>query len=523
MRDDDPLKVHRIARALADVAAALESADGADERVRHALALTHELVPYRFCALLKSIPGTTPELFTAPLLRGEERASVQSALARAFRLVADTAAAEPGANAGSHLTLPVMSFDRVIGILRTQAPQGFSYDASHLSLLSVVAAQLGAYFTALKSREDEARRTRELSEAHDFQQRLAGIVSHDLRTPLSVIVTIASTYLKSSSDPKLAQAMQRTLRNAYKATRIVRDLLDVTHARTSGEIPVNKQLVDLHAILKDVVDDARLAHPGRSIELKAEVRGSSEDEWDPERMSQVVLNLVNNAVQHGDPHAPILVELRMDDTAAAIAVNNRGQPIPNEQLATIFDPFVQGSQKHRRGLRGGLGLGLYIVQQIARAHGGRAAVSSSLAAGTTFTVTLPRSAVERAPLAGESPSKPLVMVVDDEEDIRVDIGALLQSQGYGVATASNALEALDLLKKGVRPKLILLDFIMPGMDGETFCSTCHADPALASIPILVISGDAAAAYKAARSGAAGFLQKPFQPERLLKSVEKVSR
>jgi signal transduction histidine kinase len=287
-----------------------------------------------------------------------------------------------------------MSADRVIGVLRVEPESGVEFDAGHVSLLSVLAAQLGAYYALVFSREEVALRAQQLAKAHEFQQRLAAIVSHDLRTPLSVIMTTASTCLKTASDPDLVQTMKRLLRNAIKSARIVQDLLDVTHTQVAGVIPVKRRTTDLHAVVKEVVEDARVAHPRATIELSVSVRGSPRDQWDAERLAQVVQNLINNAVQHGDPARPVRVHLRMNEAAATLSVRNRGRVIPAEFLPRIFDPFVHGPLGEREP-KTGLGLGLYIVSQIAKAHGGLVHVTSTPGAGTAFKVRLPRAARDR--------------------------------------------------------------------------------------------------------------------------------
>jgi CheY-like chemotaxis protein len=114
------------------------------------------------------------------------------------------------------------------------------------------------------------------------------------------------------------------------------------------------------------------------------------------------------------------------------------------------------------------------------------------------------------------------MVVDDDFDVRVGIAALLRSSGYKVITASNGAEALELLRRGPPPSLILVDLSMPVMDGESFCNTCRDDPALASIPRFIISADAATAVKLTRHEAAGFLGKPLQADALLDAIERLS-
>jgi signal transduction histidine kinase len=383
---DYDLEIRRIARCLAEIATALESADGADERVRHTLALIGELVPYERCALLKALPGSDEKLFVVPP-RTERSAVLHEKLSNALRLMAN--AEKIGRSADAHLTLPLIGLDEIIGVIRVEPRQNMDYDARHLRLLSVVAAQLGAYLTMLRLRDDEARRAEQLFSANQFQQRLVGIVSHDLRNPLAVIAHVATHLLATTEDKQQARAIERALRNAQRANRMISDLLDVTHARVSGDLGVIKRRIDLHTLLADVVNDAKASFPERTIELHRSLREEATGEWDPDRIAQLTTNLIQNAVQHGGKDSVVRVELRVIENDVTLAVHNRGPAIPAAMLPIIFDPFKQGEQRRRRTAGGGLGLGLYIVDQIVRAHHGQISVRSTEEDGTTFVVSLP--------------------------------------------------------------------------------------------------------------------------------------
>jgi signal transduction histidine kinase/ActR/RegA family two-component response regulator len=414
-----------------------------------------------------------------------------------------------------------MGLDEVIGLVRMEPSGDVAYDAQHLRLFSVVAAQLGAYLTMIRLREEDLRRTEELTAAHDFQQLLVGIVSHDLRNPLAVIKTVTSSLLRKVDDPQKAKALERALRSADRANRIINDLLDVTHVRVTGELRVSRKRTDLHALLKEVVDDFRLANPEREIQLVAADPDAVLGEWDPDRLTQVATNLISNALQHGEERTVVRVALHARGEDVVLEVHNRGPVIPSELLPVLFNPFKQGRHSQERGVGGGLGLGLYIVDQIVRSHGGKVSAHSTASEGTALTVTLPRTL--RDDRASErSSSVTTVMVVDDDFDVRVGIAELLQNSGYKVLMASNGAEALALLRGGPLPGLILVDLSMPVMDGESFCNACSDDPALSSIPRFIISADAATAVKLTRHGAAGFLGKPLQANALLEAIEQLS-
>jgi CheY-like chemotaxis protein/two-component sensor histidine kinase len=376
----------------------------------------------------------------------------------------------------------------------------------------------------IRLREDEARRTEELTAAHDFQRLLVGIVSHDLRNPLAVITTVASSLLRKTEDPQKARALERALHSAKRANRIINDLLDVTHIRVTGKLRVSRKRLDLLALLSEAIEDLRMANQGREIQLVGPGKETVQGEWDPDRLTQVVGNLVHNALQHGEEHTAVRVVLQAHDEDVVLEVHNRGPVIPGDLLPLLFDPFKQGRSSRQRAAGGGLGLGLYIVDQIVRGHGGKVSAQSTASEGTTLTVTLPRTIrAQRAPEHSSAGAESTtVMVVDDDLDVRVGIAALLEGSGYKVITASNGAEALELLRNGAPPSLILVDLSMPVMDGESFCNICRDDPALSSIPRFIISADTATAVKLTRHGAAGFLEKPLQADALLDALEQLS-
>lgn len=382
-------------RVLADIAHALESAEGAEMRVRRALELLQQLVPYDRCALLHQPPEQAPELFGWPEPPPDEHAPLAARLTSFLRLLGEAederddapAPAPPSREARPHLAVPLVGFDQVVGVLFVERAGAEAYDEESLSLLTVAAAQLAAYLTSIRMAEEQARASRALGRAHDFQQLLVGIVSHDLRNPLGVILGSAALLLQRIRDERQIKTIERIIANSQRATRIINDLLDLTRARLGSGIPVTRSRVDLGKIVHELVEEIRVAHPSRSVELDCppEVVG----EWDADRMAQVLTNLLANALRYSPEDSPLRVAVRPAATDVVLEIHNRGPAIPPALLAHIFDPFERGELT--RGAGAGLGLGLYIVQQIVAGHGGSAEARSSEEEGTTFTLILPRT------------------------------------------------------------------------------------------------------------------------------------
>ena len=219
----------------------------------------------------------------------------------------------------------------------------------------------------------------------EARERFIGVLGHDLRNPLGAIM-MGVELLSDVGEPH-ASVVTRIGRSAHRMERMIRDVLDFARGRLGGGIPIAPMSCDLAGLVRGVVDETQQAHPTRPI------RFDSDDDlcgqWDPDRLEQLLSNLLGNAVTHGT--GPILVTSHGDGDAVVTTVHNEGPPIAAELLATLFEPFTG---THRID---GLGLGLYIASEIAHAHGGTIAVSSVEGSGTTFAVRLPRRGIAPSP------------------------------------------------------------------------------------------------------------------------------
>jgi PAS domain S-box-containing protein len=233
-----------------------------------------------------------------------------------------------------------------------------------------------------KAAEAEAQRRA------DFEQHLIGIVSHDLRNPISAIITSADNLMKRYGlDERQGRAIARILSSAERCNRMLRDMLDFTQARLGGGIPVVRKPMDLHLFARLVLDEVQLAWPQRRLERVQ--GGDAQGEWDADRLAQVLTNLVNNALSYSPEESPVRVETRGEAEAVVLSVHNAGPAIPPEQVPRLFQPMKRGERTGEKQGHG-LGLGLFIVKHLVDAHGGTLEVRSAEGQGTTFTVRLPR-------------------------------------------------------------------------------------------------------------------------------------
>jgi len=233
--------------------------------------------------------------------------------------------------------------------------------------------------------ESEARKRRERDD--QLRETFVAILGHDLRTPLGTVQVAGELMKRRAATPEDTKLADMILRATQRMKGLTDDMLDLASSRLGQGIRVKRVAADLAVLVATITEE--LCGGGR-VDVVTELVGETRGCWDPGRMTQVLSNLLSNASSYGAPGKPIHV--RIDGRAAdevTIEVTNEGDPIPTDVLPIIFDPFRRGRGAGVRN-NGGIGLGLYIAEQIVVAHGGRITVASGSEEGTTFTVRLPR-------------------------------------------------------------------------------------------------------------------------------------
>ena len=250
-------------------------------------------------------------------------------------------------------------------------------------------SKVAVFIELFRQRQQLAAQVIEHKQLVHTAELLIGVLSHDLRGPLSVIVTAGELLRRTSAgDERIAAIASRIGSSSKRMTRLIEQLLDFATARLGG-LPIRPQPSNLTELCETAIAEFQHDRPG----LYWEVHGDPIGTWDPDRLLQVLANLIGNAVQHGHPEHPVSVRVEGQlDSTVRIEVENTGT-IPPEIRGTIFSPFVRATESS-----GGAGLGLYIVEQIAQAHGGRVSVRSGDGA-TIFEVVLPRHFASRAAAA----------------------------------------------------------------------------------------------------------------------------
>jgi len=251
------------------------------------------------------------------------------------------------------------------------------------------------YAIERKRVEEGLKREESQQQTALFREQFLAILGHDLRNPLSAISGNAGLLLRYGglTEPQ-RKAVNRISISSDRMARMINDLLDFTRARLGGGYPVNRARMNVHDVLRQVVEELEVAHPQRRFELS--LAGNGWGDWDADRIAQAASNLVGNAVQYSPEDSPVKVSAQDEGEGICVQVHNLGLPIPAGRLPHIFDPFVRGVEGTRSTARTGLGLGLYITHEIARAHGGTLRVTSTEADGTRFWMNLPRHATTAA-------------------------------------------------------------------------------------------------------------------------------
>jgi signal transduction histidine kinase len=231
------------------------------------------------------------------------------------------------------------------------------------------------------SAEEALKQEREVSL---LREQFIAVLGHDLRNPLSAVFASGDLLAKKGAEVDVKAVGRRIQASARRMTRLIDDVMDFARGRLGGGMGMRLAEVDIASALHEVVFEARAANPERVIECRIELPDAAN--CDRARIQQLVSNLLGNAMHHGSPHDPVLVEAGVDGSDILVSVSNGGDQIPSEHMAKLFEPYWRPPSSEPGG---GLGLGLHICSQIAVAHGGRMDVESSQDGLTKFSARIP--------------------------------------------------------------------------------------------------------------------------------------
>jgi PAS domain S-box-containing protein len=378
----------------------------------------------------------------------------------------------------------------------------------------------------------ERNRVAALEQSHQSAHVFLAMLSHELRNPLAPLMTSVDILrMRNVGDPVVQQTSDVIARQVQHLTRLVDDLMDVSRI-TSGRIALSQAPVDIAVPVARAVELSRalidtrghslqLLLPGRPLMISGDLT----------RLTQVMVNLLNNAAKYTPQGGRIDVRVEKEGGIVTVRVKDTGSGMPPDLVPRVFDLFTQGVRSLDRA-EGGLGVGLTLVQKIVALHGGTVtARSEGVNRGSEFAVRLPLLSPSETPSpevrhvepAPEPQHRLRILVVDDNRDAAESLAILMELWGHEVKRAYHGTKALELCVE-YRPDVIFLDIGLPGMDGYEVAAQLRASPETAGAMLIAVTGYGQEEDRR-RSRRAGFdqhLVKPVAPDNLhslLQSLE----
>ncbi|MDB5526460.1 MAG: two-component system sensor histidine kinase/response regulator [Rhizobium sp.] len=430
------------------------------------------------------------------------------------------------------------------------------FDEGYRGFAGLIAGQIGTAIANAQAYEAERRRAEALAEIDKAKTTFFSNISHEFRTPLTLMLGPVEELIsrQHGDDLPLLEILHR---NGQRLLRLVNSLLDFSRIE-AGRMQMRFEATDISSFTADLASTFRSAM--EKAQLIFEVRTPSLSKFtyvDRDSWEKIILNLMSNAFKFTfDGSISVEVSESPDGNAAEITITDTGSGIPEVELPRLFERFHRIEGSKGRTIEGS-GIGLALVQELVRLHGGTISVSSAVGRGSSFTICIPfgtahlagQTVIENAGQAsgsarqqsfaeealkwlpesavqeggapnpsektGNSPRGERVLVVDDNADLRAYISGLLTADGYAIDTAEDGIDALEKIR-ACRPALILSDVMMPRLDGFGLLQQLRQDPELRDIPILLLSAKAGeeAQIEGLSAGADDYLTKPFSAREL---------
>ena len=432
--------------------------------------------------------------------------------------------------------VPDQAFVLPVVLLGTRKPTGvlvigvnpyWRPDEAYTAFAAMAARQLGVMITDAVSYQNERKRQQALAELDRARTEFFENISHELRAPLTMLLTPLQDILDEPGVVLPAAArdtVESSIRAADRLQRVVDALLDISRAESGALIP-DREDIDLTSVTAELVESYRPATEGR-LNLRIDVPSEPLRAYvDRTMWATIVNNLVNNALKF-TPVGEVAVSLSGDDSQVVLTVADTGVGIAREEQAQIFERFHRASNVDQQP---GSGIGLSLVAEMTAAQGGSVEVDSEPGVGSQFVVRLPHydgpqavladSAAEPQPEGEPAADWPRLLIIEDEPDLRGYLTRLFTKDGYAVEAAADAATAWTLLESNP-PDLLITDVMLPGQSGLDLLTTLRQDEGMVRLPVVVLTAraDAETAIGAFAAGADDFVVKPFNSAELLARV-----
>ena len=465
-----------------------------------------------------------------------------------------------GIPASSYLGVPIPVGDEIIGVLSVQSTEHEnSFNENDLRLLSTIAASVGValrnatLFEDVKLAKMEAEAASKAAEkANEAKSAFLSTVSHELRTPLTSVLGFAKIIRKrleekifpviDKTDTKagktinqISENLQVVISEGERLTHLINDVLDLAKIE-AGKMEWNFENVSMNEVVERAIAATTSLFDQKNLKLIKEIENDvPEISGDRDKLIQVIINLISNSVKFTDKGS-VTCSLDKNEKEVIVSISDTGIGIAKEDYAAVFEQFKQVGGDTLTDKPKGTGLGLPICKEIVEHHGGRIWLESEIGKGSTFSFALPivkqdkskikpihlnelvrqlkeQMVFSKLKINGKNAT---ILIVDDDDSIRSLLRQELSDAGYLTDEASNGKEALECIRK-TRPDLIILDVMMPEINGFDVAAILKNDPQTMDIPIIVLSivQDKARGF---RIGVDRYLTKPIDTAQLFTEV-----
>lgn len=430
----------------------------------------------------------------------------------------------------SELAVPIMIGDKVYGVIDSEHSQKEFYKDIHVQLFNVVAA-----FCSIKIAQEEIRAQRlesekqkleiiKMKELEQLKDKFIVNISHDLKTPLSLIMGPANQIYEKSEKEFIKRQATYIKKNTDHLMSMVEQLLQLNRIEQGNE-ELTIETIELNRLLENI----KLQYESFAVEsdIKFDVRVVDEVVFDSDefKLSQCIHNLLQNAFKHTAKGGSVTIEaIKPNHKSVKIVVRDTGVGIHPDDQQKVFDRFYKVDVNNHKGT----GIGLSLVKEYVTQLKGSVSLESTPGFGTTFTMTLPiinherhlHSASRQGILVSEDDKKPLVVVVEDHVDLNAFISESLMEEGFRCLQAHDGKESLDIIERNI-PDLIITDLMMPEMSGEELVKHVRSSDRFGHIPVIVLTAKNQVDNRVElyHYGADNYLPKPFKIEELVAIVE----